>query len=284
MNNRIWKNGQLNAHEVGKGVFVSEDLTRMRIANLQNNVTYREKIEKACKMAGYTDKGLIMAKGLNGTGTTNEGLESLMKQNRRAATIIRNKSKSNGILPILTTAILALSLAFAGNVKADPNFNGWNDSAVIYITGSTSAATKAFPLSQWENSAIVLKAKDTARAGGIDSIHAIWGWQIGMLTGGNDTTWNVPINCDSINTKALYRPYNSKGTGVTLDAGTTILGYVDTNGAGTTHVFKQVRTVTPEWGIVWRFWVKGKEFNARGHGVKYWFTQIRRAYYGVRNK
>jgi hypothetical protein len=104
MNNTIWKNGQLNAHNVGKGVFVSPDMTRMRISHLQTNTIYREKIEKAQRMAGYIDKGLIIAHGLRNTGASNDALNNLFRQNNKAAEIINGKRNGNNEKSLIVSA------------------------------------------------------------------------------------------------------------------------------------------------------------------------------------
>jgi len=180
-------------------------------------------------------------------------------------------------LPVVISLFAFLSVR-----AADQNFSGWGDSTVFYVTGTTTAASKAFNLSPYEKVAVVLKMQDTARVGTTDSIHAVWGWQVGMLTGKADTTWNVPMSCDSVNITKGYLQYNSSKQSVSAVAGVALLGYVDTLKSGTTHVFKQVRTVAPEWGVVWRFWVTGKAFNSSAHGVKFWFTPIGRDHLNIK--
>jgi hypothetical protein len=181
-------------------------------------------------------------------------------------------------------SFLLINLLTTGAFALDLNYNGWNDSALVLCTGTNSVITKAFPLSSWANLAVVLKARDTARMGGLDSIDALWGWQVGQQTGWSDTTWDVPVRFDSINVTGGINFYNSKSATTNLAYGIQEAQYTDTAQSGSTHWFKQVRDVSPGWGVYWRLWVKGLSKNSVTHGVMYWFTVMERDHSSVRNK
>jgi hypothetical protein len=87
-----FRRGTINAFEMPNGSFQSCDLQIKRMECLRNNTTYRENIEKAGRMAGYTDKLLIAARG---SKKDKEALEALFKQNKKAETLARQKGYSN---------------------------------------------------------------------------------------------------------------------------------------------------------------------------------------------
>lgn len=130
-----------------------------------------------------------------------------------------------------------------------------------------------------------MKAKDTARIAGIDSINAQWGYQLGYFTGVNDTTWQIPAIVDSIDVPAQLDLYNSKS--YTPNTAGSIYCYTDTAGTGTTHVFKQTRFIgdfAQNWSNVIRFWVIGSMKNSRTHGVRFTFWVISQDHLSVRTK
>lgn len=90
----IWApNGrQINAHALADGSFISPDLTKKRIEILRNNTQYREAIEKAQRIAGYTDPALSISSGK----TSDRNQRALFKQNETAKQLIEEK-KGNDI-------------------------------------------------------------------------------------------------------------------------------------------------------------------------------------------
>ena len=88
----IWKNGTIDAHRIGPGNFVSVDLQMKRLNEIRNNTTYREKLEKAQRMAGYPDKLLIIARGSN---VNHDSEQALINQNKKAETLTKGKTDEN---------------------------------------------------------------------------------------------------------------------------------------------------------------------------------------------
>ena len=93
-----WHKGQINAHELPDGTFISTDLQRVRLRALRENATYREAIEKAMKMTGSVDKLLVMSRGSEKTLVPGHFLN---KQNQKAEQITKGKrnEKSSLVLP-----------------------------------------------------------------------------------------------------------------------------------------------------------------------------------------
>ena len=91
----IWHRGrQIDALALPHGTFISPDLTRKRISVARNNTNYREALEKACKMAGYVDPALSLARGR----VSNQDARSLFKQNEKAERLIKEKRNDSSIL------------------------------------------------------------------------------------------------------------------------------------------------------------------------------------------
>jgi hypothetical protein len=83
-----WENGTIDAYLLPGGNFISSDLQLKRLKALRENTAYREAIEKAQRVAGYTDKLLLISRG----GIKSEkAIESLIKQNKKAEKLIRQK-------------------------------------------------------------------------------------------------------------------------------------------------------------------------------------------------
>ena len=74
-----WNKGTINAKELGNGNFISTDIQKKRVELLRNNTEYREKIEKAQKMAGYEDKLLLASRGIQ-----DNAIQTILNQSRLA--------------------------------------------------------------------------------------------------------------------------------------------------------------------------------------------------------
>jgi hypothetical protein len=83
-----FRNGQINALEMPNGCFQSCDLQMKRMDMIRNNTTYRENLEKAGRMAGYTDKLLVISRG---SKKDKDAIASLLKQNKRAEALAKQK-------------------------------------------------------------------------------------------------------------------------------------------------------------------------------------------------
>lgn len=87
-----WKNGQIDAHQLPNGCFVSADLAGKRIELLRSNTAYRERIETAMRMSGSVDKSLVIARG---GAATAEAESALVRQNAKAEQLIKGKNDEN---------------------------------------------------------------------------------------------------------------------------------------------------------------------------------------------
>lgn len=85
--NSPWYNGTLNAKAIGNGNFVSTDIQIKRLNALQNNSDYRERIEKAQKIAGYEDKLLLASRGCQPNA-----IDKLMNQSKKAEQATKEKT------------------------------------------------------------------------------------------------------------------------------------------------------------------------------------------------
>lgn len=85
--NSPWYNGTLNAKAIGNGNFVSTDIQMKRLNALQNNSDYRERIEKAQKIAGYEDKLLLASRG-----DQPNAIDNLMNQSKKAEQATKEKT------------------------------------------------------------------------------------------------------------------------------------------------------------------------------------------------
>lgn len=92
----IWApNGrQIDAMALPNGSFISPTMTRMRIQMVQNNPEYRESLEKASRIAGYTDPALSLSRGR----VSGENERALFKQNEKAERLIKEKENVSGIV------------------------------------------------------------------------------------------------------------------------------------------------------------------------------------------
>jgi hypothetical protein len=83
---QIWHKGQLNALALPNGTFISTDLQMKRIGLVRNNTEYRERLEKASRMAGYVPPELTIARA---SSKKTVDLETLIRQSKMA----ENKTK-----------------------------------------------------------------------------------------------------------------------------------------------------------------------------------------------
>jgi len=83
--------GQADAHKLPRGMAVSTDLEKIRLNKLITDPKYRAKIVLASKMAGYTDKGLI----LTSKAAQLEGEDSLFRQNAKAEQLLKIKGNTD---------------------------------------------------------------------------------------------------------------------------------------------------------------------------------------------
>lgn len=98
--NENWKNGTINAHELPNGSFVSASMSRKHIDTVRNNTEYRERLERASKMAGYVPPALSLSRAQSGKESD---YNALLKQNERAEKLIQGKkdeerNKSNIVI------------------------------------------------------------------------------------------------------------------------------------------------------------------------------------------
>jgi hypothetical protein len=87
---RIWFPGNvINAFAIPHGAFISHDIEMIRLREMTNNSKYRANLEKAGKMAGYTDKGLI----LTAKAAKVKGEDALFRQNIKAELLLKRKKE-----------------------------------------------------------------------------------------------------------------------------------------------------------------------------------------------
>lgn len=84
----IWKRGTINAHAMPNGTFISTDLQTKRFDLIRNNTEYRERIEKASRMAGFTPVELRISRGAS-ADTSN--IDAIVRQNNKAETLSKGK-------------------------------------------------------------------------------------------------------------------------------------------------------------------------------------------------
>ena len=89
----IWKNGQIDAHSLPNGSIVSEKLTIGHVKLVQNNSRYREDLEKAGKIAGYTPPVLTLARNSSGNAAN---IRALMRQNAQAEQLSKGNRDETG--------------------------------------------------------------------------------------------------------------------------------------------------------------------------------------------
>lgn len=94
MGGQIWHRGQIDALALPNGTFISSELTRRRVETLRGNTSYRESIEKACKIAGYVDPALSLARGR----VSSRDARSLFKQNEKAERLMKEKKNDPSII------------------------------------------------------------------------------------------------------------------------------------------------------------------------------------------
>lgn len=82
----LWYNGRLNARALPDGTFISTDIQQKRLDLLRNNTQYRENIETAMKMSGYTDKLLVASRG----GVA--GMDKILDQTAKAERVTKEKT------------------------------------------------------------------------------------------------------------------------------------------------------------------------------------------------
>jgi hypothetical protein len=170
------------------------------------------------------------------------------------------------------------------------NWNGLIDTAVITGFKSDSVKwTKAFPLSQYEDIRVILKARDTAVVGfKFDSIGIAWGWLTFSLCQDTlhsisipDTCYDQPVIIDTLDTVAMLkcRTYGS------VDSNANVFRshrYADTLGCAGWAI--QSKWFLPEWDQYIKFFVKGIARNRTAKGIPVEIDVKRRQFVSVRQK
>ena len=82
---------QIDAHALPNDTFISPKITKKRIEMVRSNTSYREALEKAQRMAGYTDPALSIARGR----TSEKDARSLFEQNEQAEQILKEKKNES---------------------------------------------------------------------------------------------------------------------------------------------------------------------------------------------
>lgn len=94
-----WNKGTVNAKDLGNGNFISTDIQKKRVELLRNNTEYRENIEKAQRVAGYEDKLLLAARGIQ-----ENAIQTILNQSQLAEQAItggRNETvRSSGLITL----------------------------------------------------------------------------------------------------------------------------------------------------------------------------------------
>lgn len=99
---RIWlPHGTINAHALPPGSMISPALEEKRQHELMNNSTYRENIEKACRMVGYLNKGLIMNQKIQPASP--DAVRAIIRQNKKAEQILKAKRSQTNESPIISS-------------------------------------------------------------------------------------------------------------------------------------------------------------------------------------
>lgn len=79
----IWHRGQIDALALPRGCYIDTYKTRQHVETVRNNTAYREALEKAARVAGYTPPALTLARGR----ITQDSERALFKQNEKAETL-----------------------------------------------------------------------------------------------------------------------------------------------------------------------------------------------------
>jgi hypothetical protein len=85
---QIWHKGQLNAYALPNGTFISTDLQQKRIGLVRNNTQYRERLEKAARIAGYTPPELTIARA---SADKKYDLETVIRHSKLAENATKGK-------------------------------------------------------------------------------------------------------------------------------------------------------------------------------------------------
>jgi len=157
------------------------------------------------------------------------------------------------------------------------------DTCVIYGFRSDSLKySKVYPLTMYENMAVVTKFDDTASTGyASDSCTFTYGYQVGYPTynssGTTDTAWYSRITLESIASANMGTV--NQGTTDSLGSIALSAGSIDTSSVSGYAV--SVSQYAPPWGVFLRYWVEGAAGNSLGTYVKVEFDHKRRLYYNV---
>jgi hypothetical protein len=90
----IWNKGQIDAHALPNNMLISADLEQKHVALVRNNSEYRERLEKAAKIAGYIPPVLTLARA-----PINKKLDidALLRQNAKAERLTKGKKDEKDI-------------------------------------------------------------------------------------------------------------------------------------------------------------------------------------------
>jgi hypothetical protein len=163
------------------------------------------------------------------------------------------------------------------------NWNGYGDTSQVHLFRSDSLRySKVFPLSMYENMAVVTKFDDTASAGfASDSCVFTYGYQVGYpvynSSGTYDTAWYSKIRLESI-TSANIGKVND-GTTDSLGQIALSPGSIDTSSVSGYAI--SIAQYAPPWGVFLRYYAQGAAGNSKGTYVKLIFDHKRRLYYNV---
>jgi hypothetical protein len=143
------------------------------------------------------------------------------------------------------------------------NWNGWLDTSNVQnFRADSTKYSKAFDLGRYENTAVVVKVRDTSTAGfGADSIQLRYGYQVGTPTldsaGNIDTLWEPVVWLDTMRTDSLGKLPEGY-TDSNLD-GYRNSGWVDT--LKVTGWAAQACGVSAEWRPLIRYVLNGLTGN-----------------------
>lgn len=163
------------------------------------------------------------------------------------------------------------------------NWNGLNDTSQVHLFRSDSLRySKIFPLTMFENMAIVAKFDDTSATGyANDSVSFTYGYQVGYPvydTGGTkDTAWTYMVTLDTVASANL----GTVNIGFVDSTGTTAISQKDIDTLNVSGYATSIAQFSPPWGVFIRYWAQGQTGNKKGSYIGLTFDQKRRLYYNV---
>ena len=165
---------------------------------------------------------------------------------------------------------LLLVLFLCGMSFGSRNWNGWLDTAeIVDFNGTDLLYSKAFDLSSYENTRVLLKVDDTASAGfASDSVNFGFGYQVGMETvdtgGTRDTAWGPIVWKDTLHDSTMGTvPVGwEDSTGIITLAGR----YFDTLSVAGYATYQN--SIVPPWSPLIRYAFQGIAGNSAVTPIK----------------